>query len=146
MNLRKAEPADKNLVFKIIKAAFREYIDKVGTWDDEEQIKRNERRFKKQDFRIIQENGVDVGMLAMVQRKECLKVHQLHILPEHQSKGIGKACMEAIFKEADEKGIPVRLRVLKVNPRAHEFYLRLGFRDVGETETHNEMERISNAC
>jgi RimJ/RimL family protein N-acetyltransferase len=36
--------------------------------------------------------------------------------------------------------LPVRLRVLKVNPRALAFYRRLGFTCTGETETHDLME------
>jgi RimJ/RimL family protein N-acetyltransferase len=38
-------------------------------------------------------------------------------------------------------GVPVRLRVLKVNPRALAFFERLGFARAGETETHVLLER-----
>jgi hypothetical protein len=37
-------------------------------------------------------------------------------------------------------GLPVRLRVMKVNPRALAFYERLGFMRTGETDTHDLME------
>jgi len=33
------------------------------------------------------------------------------------------------------------LRVLKVNSRAIAFYQRLGFKIIGETDTHIQMER-----
>ena len=36
-------------------------------------------------------------------------------------------------------GLPVRLRVFEVNP-ARRFYERLGFRVVGQTDTHTLME------
>lgn len=42
--------------------------------------------------------------------------------------------------EARQLGLPVRLRVMKVNPRALAFYEGLEFMRVGETETHDLME------
>ena len=48
--------------------------------------------------------------------------------------------MRRIMVEAPQLGLPVRLRVLKVNPRARTFYQKLGFADVGETEKHGLME------
>jgi RimJ/RimL family protein N-acetyltransferase len=48
--------------------------------------------------------------------------------------------MLAIMEEAHGRGVSVRLRVLKVNPRARVFYERLGFVRAGETGTHDLME------
>jgi GNAT superfamily N-acetyltransferase len=72
---------------------------------------------------------------------DCVHVHQLFLLPEHQGKGIGGECMSLILEEARQLGLPVRLRVLTVNPRALAFYRRLGFTRTGETDTHDLMER-----
>lgn len=48
--------------------------------------------------------------------------------------------MTLVMEEARALRVPVRLRVLKVNPRARAFYERLGFVCAGETETHDLME------
>jgi RimJ/RimL family protein N-acetyltransferase len=48
--------------------------------------------------------------------------------------------MSLVMEEARGLGRPVRLRVLKVNPRARAFHERLGFRRIGETDTHDLME------
>jgi GNAT superfamily N-acetyltransferase len=69
-----------------------------------------------------------------------VKVNQLFLLPEHQGQGIGRRCMLAVMEEARGLGLPVRLRVLKVNPRALAFYGRLGFVRTGETDSHDLME------
>ena len=62
------------------------------------------------------------------------------ILPEQQGKGIGTHCMAAIRADAQKLGIPIRLQVMKVNPRALVFYKRNGFVEIGSTETHFQME------
>ena len=67
-------------------------------------------------------------------------VNQVYVLPEHQGRGIGRVCMLAVMERAKGLGLPVRLQVMKVNPRAVAFYRRLGFTVTGETETHVRME------
>lgn len=67
-------------------------------------------------------------------------MNQLFLLQEHQGKDIGRRCMLLIMEEARQLGLPVRLRVMKVNPRALAFYQRLGFRCTSETDTHGLME------
>lgn len=48
--------------------------------------------------------------------------------------------MAVIVEEARSLGFPVRLRVMKANPRALAFYRRLGFAEVGRTNEHVQME------
>ncbi len=79
----------------------------------------------------------------MTRQSDFLKIHKLFILPEYQSRGIGEGAMMLIIKDADNSKLPVRLRVLKVNPKALAFYQRLGFKQIGETDTHILMERLS---
>jgi TIR domain/Acetyltransferase (GNAT) family len=82
---------------------------------------------------------------AVVVASDCVKVNQLFLLPEHQGKGIGRKCMLLIMEEVRQLRLPIRLRVLKVNPRALAFYQRLGFVRTGETGTHVLMEWAPNA-
>jgi RimJ/RimL family protein N-acetyltransferase len=51
--------------------------------------------------------------------------------------------MLLVIEEARQLGLPLRLQVMKVNPRARTFYERLGFIHTGETDTHILMERAS---
>ena len=141
--LRRATPDDSEFAYSVKKAAFRECVEQVWGWDENEQRQLHARRFAAQEFRIINVAAKDVGIMATVVGPDCLTLNQLFILPEHQGKGIGRECMLLIMKEAQRLGLPVRLRVLKVNPRALAFFQRLGFRRTGETETHVLMETAS---
>jgi ribosomal protein S18 acetylase RimI-like enzyme len=143
LRLRKATADDSQFAYRTKKAAFKKYVEKVWGWDEEEQRQLHERRFASQDFQVIQVSGIDVGILAMVRQPDGVKVNQMYILPEYQNRGIGAACMMRIIEDATALKLPVRLQVLKVNSRAVKFYQRMGFKIIGESETHVLMERIS---
>ena len=140
LTLRGASPSDSELAYCVKNAAFKAYVEEVWGWDEDEQRRLHDQRFAAQDFRIISIDGTDVGVMAIVVADDCVKVNQLLVLPEYQGKGIGAACMLLIMDEARDLGLPVRLRVMKVNPRAQAFYERLWFTPTGETDTHNLME------
>jgi ribosomal protein S18 acetylase RimI-like enzyme len=138
--LRTAGPEDSELVDCVRRAAFRGYVETVEGWDEAEQRRLHDRRFAAQDFRVVSVAGADVGIVAMVVAPDCVKLNQLLVLPEHQGREIGRHCMRVVMDEARGLGLPVRRRVMKVNPRARAFYERLGFQRTGETETHDLME------
>ena len=143
VTLRKAGPKDGEFAYRVKRAAFREYVEKVWGWDEDEQRRLHEQRFRSQNFRVINLAGTDVGIVAVVAAPDCVHVNQLFLLPEHQGKGIGRACMALIIEEGRRLGLPVRLRVLKVNQRAQAFFQGLGFVRTGQTDTHVLMERDS---
>ena len=139
-----ADESHREFSYQVKKAAFREYIEKVCGWDEAEQRQLHERRFVSQDFYVIQVSGIDVGILAIVRQPDCVKVNQIFIVPEYQSKGIGSACITRIIDDAAISKLPIRLQVLKVNSRAFAFFQRFSFKSVGESDTHVLMERPSN--
>ncbi len=143
LRLRKATADDCEFAYRTKKAAFREYVEKVWGWDEDEQRELHQQRFNAQDFRVISLDGKDVGIMAVLLQGDCLKLNQLFLVPGHQGKGIGRECMLRIMGEALELGLPLRLSVLKANPRALAFYRRLGFVRTGETDTHILMEKAS---
>jgi ribosomal protein S18 acetylase RimI-like enzyme len=138
-SLRKATPSDGEFAYQVKKAAFKEYVEKVWGWEEGEQRRLHERRFGAQDFRVINLAGKNVGIMAVVVASDCVRLNQLYVLPEYQGRGVGRECMLLIMEEARQAGLPIRLRVLKVNPRALAFYQRLGLVCVGETDTHRLM-------
>lgn len=143
LRLRTATADDSEFAYQTKKAAFRKYVEKVWGWDENEQRKFHERRFATQGFQVIQVDNIDVGILAVVQQPDCVKVNQMFILPKHQSRGIGAACIMRIIEDTVSK-LPIQLQVLKVNNRAFAFFQRFGFRRIGESDTHVLMERLSN--
>jgi GNAT superfamily N-acetyltransferase len=142
LHLRAATPSDSRLVYEIKRAAFREYVELVWGWDEEEQRRLHDRRFRSQDVRLIRRGDEDVGYVSVETHTDLVLVKQVFLLPEHQGRGIGRWCMERVLEEAGRLGLPTRLHVLRVNPRAFAFYERLGFVRIGGTETHVEMEHV----
>ncbi len=141
MTLRPATAADSEFAFRVRREAFKDCVEKAWGWDDAEQRKLHQRRFREQGFRVISLAGVDVGIVAMLAEPDCLRLNQIFILPDRQSKGVGRVCMQLVIDEATRPGLSVRLQVLEVNPRARSFFERLGFVCVGQIETHDLMER-----
>jgi ribosomal protein S18 acetylase RimI-like enzyme len=140
LTLKQATPEDREFAYKVKKAAFRGYVEKAWGWDEAQQRRLHAERFTAQDVRIINFEGKNVGFLSLAITPECMQLKQIFILPEYQGRGIGSACTRILMDEARCHGLPARLRVLKVNPRARALYKRLGFVCAGETDTHTLLQ------
>jgi GNAT superfamily N-acetyltransferase len=142
--LRPADPNDSEFAFQAKKAAFMQYVGQVWGWDEAQQRRLHEERFGAREFRIINVDGTDVGVIAVMAQPDCMDLYQLFILPRYQSRGIGTGCISLVIEEARALGMPLRLRALKVNSRAVSFYERQGFVRTGETDTHVMMEKATD--
>lgn len=131
---------DSKAIFEIKRAAFREYIDLVSTWDDQDQWEKHERRFSAGGFEVVLVAGELAGYFAPIMEANCLRLNQLFIHPDFQGRQIGSAILAELKKRARLSNFPIRIQVLKVNPRAVQFYEREGFRGVGSTEEHLRLE------
>lgn len=138
--LRKASQDDNEFAYQVKRTGFKEYVEQVWGWEEDRQRQLHMRRFQEQDFSIIEVDGKDIGIMSVVAKPDCVFVNQLYLLPEHQGHGIGRACMLDVMEKGRSLGLPVRLRVLKVNARAVTFYKRLGFEITSETDTHYLMQ------
>jgi GNAT superfamily N-acetyltransferase len=136
VQIRKATATDSEFAYQTKKAAFREYVEEVWGWDEERERDLHERRFPVQDFRVISCEGTDVGIMAFTLQSDCLYLNQLFILPQHQGKRVGAECLRIVEAEAKGLNLPIRLRVLKANRRALDFYLREGFQLTEEEQDH----------
>lgn len=140
VSLRQATDADREFAFQVLKAAFGKYVKEVYGWDEKLQRQILRQRFRPSSTWIIKYNDKEIGLLAFNREPDFIRIRQLFLLPEYQGLGIGVHLMRDILKESKQKGIPVRLQVLKVNNRAKVFYERIGFSVTDETETHHKME------
>ena len=77
----------------------------------------------------------------MRRQSDEIRLFRVFLLPSVQNRGIGTRLVRDLLDEAAAAGLPLRLRVLRVNP-ARRLYERLGFVLSGETETHFTMERL----
>ena len=146
IELRDALPSDSEFVFDVRRRAFREYVELAEGWNEDRELERHRDRFSRLRFRVIVADGSDAGYIATAlyptagEYPASLYLHQLMIVPAFQSMRIGAVCLQRVFEEARELRMPLRLSVLRCNPRALEFYVRAGCRVVDESDLHISLE------
>lgn len=116
----------------------RESVEQTYGWDEAWQEAYFREHFDAARRQIIRYNDVDVGVFSVEDRRDSLFLGLIAILPEYQDRGIGTTLIRRLQRRAKEEGVPVTLRVLKVN-RARVLYEHLGFVLTGETDTHHQM-------
>jgi ribosomal protein S18 acetylase RimI-like enzyme len=147
VRLREALPADSGFVFDVRRQAFREYVELEEAWNEARERELHLERFGRQRFRVIVVAGSDAGYIATAVYPQAttrypasLYLHQLMVLPSFHSRGIGSACFRLLQTEAHALALPIRLRVLRTNPRALAFYAANGCEVVGESDSHFALE------
>lgn len=99
---------------------------------------------------IAEENGKIIGFVASDgnwfskrEGKVVGAVHELVVLPEHRSKGVGRALMEKAMEYFKSRGLDLaELWVGDENTPALEFYKKLGFE---ERDRFNYWVRMTRA-
>lgn len=137
--IRKASANDLQLSYDIRKNALGEYVKQTWGWNEEWQWDFHVKDFNPEIMFIVECGGKTAGMLEEEIFDDHILISGLYIMNSFQSKGIGRDLMDKVISFARLHHKPVKLQVLKVNDRAKEFYLRLGFRVYERTDTHNKM-------
>ena len=88
---------------------------------------------------VVQVDGVDVGRLRVVRRPDLVEISGLQLMPDHQSRGVGRIVVDGVVAQARAAGLPVELGVEMDNPRARAFWESCGFAYVGEGEGEHRM-------
>jgi ribosomal protein S18 acetylase RimI-like enzyme len=139
----KFRPADKEDYEFVHKAHHASYYDVVirqfGKWEIKTQDKFFESSWKKFPYEIILIKGKQCGYLSIEETNNLVILHELVLLPEFQGQGIGSTILSEFITKAKKNNTKITLQVLKKNS-AQELYRRLGFMDIGETDTHFKME------
>jgi GNAT superfamily N-acetyltransferase len=142
VTLRPATPRDTPLFYKVIDLTMREFILATwGRWDEERVQSEAQAHSKLPNAQVIQIDSVDVGVLVVSRYSTHIQVEQIYLLPQYQRSGIGSNLLNSIITEAAELSIPIRLRVMAVNP-AKKFYEHLGFVVTETTSEFFEMEKM----
>ncbi|NYE28347.1 GNAT superfamily N-acetyltransferase [Rhodanobacter sp. K2T2] len=140
--LRNATFDDLELAYEITKDAMRGYVKHTwGRWNEREQYQKHRDNYTSETHRLIEVGNVIAGLVATENLPDHVWLVKLYLLQAFRSLGIGAAVLEQVVQEAAEMGLPVRLRVLRVNERARALYARHGFSVVGETSERIFMER-----
>ena len=93
-------------------------------------------------MRILTVGEEAVGYFEFEERDHDVFLCGVVLLPAHQRRGIGTEVVRWLQERARERGVPLTLGVLKVNP-ARALYERLGFVRTGDDEHHIHMQWLS---
>lgn len=135
ISLRPATREDYDFLWWLHRATLKPYVEKTWGWDEQRQAQHFCDCFDPATRQVIERDGVPIGCISVERQEARVFLAVIEIAPDHQNRGIGTKLIRALLDEADGRGVPVELQVLKVNP-ARRLYERLGFAVIGETETH----------
>ncbi len=114
----------------------RPYVELTHEWD---RTKFRE-HFDPKIIKVIQADGIDIGMLKVEERDDCIYLGDIQIDIAYRRKGIGTQLIETVIGSGNLFNKSVRLRVLKGKP-AKELYLRLGFKEIQTIDNAYILER-----
>jgi GNAT superfamily N-acetyltransferase/catechol 2,3-dioxygenase-like lactoylglutathione lyase family enzyme len=145
--MRDAIAHDIDLAYEITREAMREYVEQTwGAWNEDEQIERHRTNYDPATHRFIEVDGEAAGLVAIEDLPEYIWLVKLYLRERYRGHGIGSRVVQEVIQQATRCRKPLRLRVLRVNTRAHALYLRHGFRVVSETPERFFMERAAGAA
>lgn len=93
--------------------------------------------FPKAHFLIIEHDGHRIGRLYLDTVGPRWHIIDLALMPACRGQGKGSAILRDLQWQASETSKPIGLQVDRRNERARSLYLRLSFREVGESSTHD---------
>jgi ribosomal protein S18 acetylase RimI-like enzyme len=136
--LRQATASDYSLIYQLHIEAMRDVVTRQYGWNEAIVSAMFREWFDPTMIRLILVDDQPAGFLAV--RYDLLEVDlsNIEIAPAYQGRGLGTAAVRAVLDDAQKRGQPVRLSVLKIN-RARRLYERLGFATFDETENHYRM-------
>jgi len=139
-SLRPAVEADLPFLVALRVATMTPQFARQGiVLSDEEHRLRAE--FRLDAARIIERDGLPIGVVKVLQDGTTWTIEQLQIAPAQQGGGLGADVLRTVIAEASAAGALLRLSVLKQNPAAR-LYARLGFRTLAESANSYKMTFI----
>ena len=134
ITLRAPRSDDAGLFYDITEQTMRVHINAAGgPWNEECRREETTALSQDPDASVIVVGTVDAGILLVDRSPNEMHLRILYLFPSFQGLGLGSSLVSSLQREAAERQVPLRLKVLKVNP-AKGFYERLGFRIEEETE------------
>lgn len=138
--LKKSSQSDYEFLRNVHHVTLKEHIEKIWGWSEPLQDDFFKQEFDSNLIQIIQVAKNNVGYLLLNENKESVYVVELLILPEFQNRGLGTQILKDLIAQTEQMNQSLELAVFKVNTRAKDLYLDLGFVIKDQSDTHYLME------
>jgi ribosomal protein S18 acetylase RimI-like enzyme len=154
VTLRPAQPDDEELLYRLYALSRRDEMLAWGWSEAQQQMflrmqftarqAHYRDQFPHAEHRIILLDEAPVGRMVVVRNEDHIRLADIALLPEHRGRGLGASLIKELLDEARSAARPVQLFVERHNP-AIRLYERLGFRIVGDIDSHLSMEWEPNS-
>ncbi len=139
--LQQATEADREYAVFLHKRCYHDVVvAQFGSWDDQIQRGFFEKEWNPLKYQIIVVDGIPMGIISIDRNLKHISLLEIRIDPLYQNKKLGTHILHDLCSEAVAKHLPIRLQTLRKN-RARSLYLRLGFHQISETDTHIILEK-----
>jgi len=114
--------------------------DQFLRWQFQLQRSEYETRFPDADYYVVLLDAQPAGRIWIGSDDEQIRLLDIALLPEYQSRGAGTALLRRLIERATLEGKPLRHMVFVLNNDAHRFYERLGFIVIEDLGAYKHME------
>ncbi len=126
LQLRTGEASDNDWLYELYCRTMMPFIKAAWGWDEAFQSTGFREHLAPIDWKIIIEDGLEIGGFVVREQTDCLWLELIIIEPVYQHRGAGKAVIDFLKCKATQKSKPLKLSVMKSNP-VSSFYERQGF-------------------
>jgi ribosomal protein S18 acetylase RimI-like enzyme len=144
VTIRPAAQSDFDFLFHLVCLTMKDYVAATTGWDEatEKEIFTKYFDFASYQISVIVLDGSDIGYLKVDRSEREIFLANVHVHPDYQNQGIGTRIIKSLLIEAEQRGVPVSLKVLKVNEAALRLYERFGFNIEEEAEDYYLMRTL----
>jgi GNAT superfamily N-acetyltransferase len=140
--IRQSNANDAPLFYRLIEQTMREFIIATwGRWNESRVLQESREDSISPNAQVIQIGDIAVGVFIVERSLTHIQLEQIYLLPEYQRLGIGSTLIHSLIKEASQAQIPIRLRVMAINP-ARKFYEKFEFVVTEATPEFFLMEKV----
>jgi ribosomal protein S18 acetylase RimI-like enzyme len=151
VRLRPVAPEDEEFLLQVYAGSRADEMALVP-WDEEQkrafvrsqfeaQHAQYNERFPDAEYNVVLYKGRPVGRLWIGRTPEQIRLLDIAILPEFQNQGIGATLLKSLLAESEQRGLPLRHMVFKLNTAALRFYRQFGFSQIDDVGAYIHMER-----
>jgi ribosomal protein S18 acetylase RimI-like enzyme len=144
ITIRPAVQSDSDFLFHLVCITMKDYVAATTGWDEVKEKEMFTRYFDFSSYQIsvIVLDDSDIGYLKIDRTGGEIFLANIHVHPDYQNQGFGSRIIKSLLEDAGRQGVPVRLKVLKVNQAARRLYEKFGFSIEEEAEDYYLMRAL----